>query len=150
MYPEVSQNVRGFILLIKPKEKCPFHHQHIKKVLHSWQVLQNYQTLYDVGMVKSPLAKFTREVRVGYDEGSLPRTTPCACLRDEAYRQTSARAREPGHSSQPHPTTNGPFRQKERRTFPLPSPIRTPAAATLFLLPPTHSFSFACGAQERS
>ena len=31
-----------------------------------------------------------------------------------------------------------------------PFPIRTAAAATLFLLPPTHSFSFACGAQERS
>ena len=78
-------------------------------------------TLLD--MVKSPLAKFTRGVRVGYDEGSHPRTTPYACLRDEAYRQTSARAREPGHSSQPHPTINGPFRQKERRTFPLPSPF---------------------------
>ena len=46
--------------------------------------------LYCVGMAKSPLAKFTRGVRVGHDEGSLLRTTPCACLRDEAYRQTSS------------------------------------------------------------
>ena len=85
--------------------------------------LRNYQYFtYDVGMVKSPLAKQSSRAKPeSANNDSLSMTTPCAGLRDEAYRQTSARAREPGHSSQPHPTINGPFRQKERRTFPLPS-----------------------------